>query len=74
MHRVDVDALGDMSETPRWKNMSNLEVIKEGSVFKYFKTGFVTYSEATEDLKRLRVNGFSDAFIVTYKNGRRVSP
>ena len=64
----------DMSETPRWKNMSNLEVIKEGSVFKYFKTGFVTYSEATEDLKRLRVNGFSDAFIVTYKNGRRVSP
>ncbi len=64
----------DMSETPRWKNMPNLEVIKEGSVFKYFKTGFVTYSEATEDLKRLRVNGFSDAFIVTYKNGRRVSP
>ena len=63
----------DMSDTPRWKNMSNLEVIKEGAVFKYYKTGFYTYSAASEDLQRLRANGFADAFIVAYKNGRRVN-
>jgi N-acetylmuramoyl-L-alanine amidase len=63
----------DLSETPRWKNMQNLEVAKDGAVFKYFKTGFSNYNEANLDLKRLKANGFSDAFIVAYKNGRRVS-
>ena len=63
----------DMSDTPRWKSMSNLEVIKEGAVYKYYKTGFYTYNAASEDLQRLRANGFADAFIVAYKNGRRVN-
>ncbi len=63
----------DLSGTPRWKNMPNLEVIKDGLVFKYFKTGFDTYNDASQDLKRLRANGFSDAFIVAYKNGKRVN-
>ncbi len=63
----------DMSDTPRWKSMSNLEVIKEGTFYKYYKTGFFTYGDASVELQRLRTNGFSDAFIVAYKNGRRVN-
>ncbi|MBL7816764.1 MAG: N-acetylmuramoyl-L-alanine amidase [Saprospiraceae bacterium] len=63
----------DLSQTPRWKSMSNLEVVKDGTIFKYFKTGFDTYNEASQELKRLRANGFSDAFIVAYKNGKRVN-
>lgn len=63
----------DLSETPRWKSVQNLEVVKDGATFKYFKTGFDNYGEAAQDLKRLKATGFSDAFIVAYKNGKRVN-
>ena len=63
----------DLSETPRWKSVQNLEVVKDGTTFKYFKTGFDNYGEAAQDLKRLKATGFSDAFIVAYKNGKRVN-
>ena len=63
----------DMSETPRWKSVPNLEVVKEGTIFKYFIGAFDTYNEASVDLKSLRANGFADAFIVTYKNGKRAN-
>jgi N-acetylmuramoyl-L-alanine amidase len=63
----------NMSETPRWKSVQRLEVLKEGTVFKYFVGDFDTYNEASVDLKRLRANGFADAFIVTYQNGKRVN-
>ena len=63
----------DLSETPRWKNVQNLEVVKDGATFKYFKTGFDNYGEAAQDLKRVKATGFSDAFIVAYKNGKRVN-
>ncbi len=63
----------DLSGTPPWKSMPKLEVIKDGPVFKYFISGFDTYNDASQDLKRLRANGFADAFIVSYKNGRRVN-
>lgn len=63
----------DLSETPRWKSVQNLEVVKDGATFKYFKTGFDNYGEAAQDLKRVKATGFSDAFIVAYKNGKRVN-
>lgn len=63
----------DLRETPRFKNINGLDVVKEGAIFKYFKSGFDNYGEASADLKRLRANGFSDAFIVAYKNGQRVN-
>lgn len=63
----------DLSATPRFKNISGLNVVNEGGVFKYFKIGFGSYDEASQDLKRLRANGFSDAFIVAYRNGQRVN-
>jgi N-acetylmuramoyl-L-alanine amidase len=63
----------DLSQTPRWKNVENLEVIKDNSVFKYFKTGIDSYDEAVSSLKKMKTSGFGDAFIVAYKNGKRVS-
>jgi N-acetylmuramoyl-L-alanine amidase len=63
----------DMSQTPRWKNIENLEVIKDNAVFRYFKTGIDTYEEAISTLKKMKTSGFSDAFIVAYKKGNRIS-
>ena len=62
----------DMSQSPRWKNVENLEVTKDNTVFKYFKTGIDTYDDAVSTLKKMKTSGFSDAFIVAYKNGKRI--
>ena len=63
----------DATQTSRWKNVDNLEVVKEGATYKYFKTGIDSYNEAVTTLKKVRASGYSDAFIVAYKNGKRVS-
>ena len=63
----------DVANMPRWRNVEDLEVMKEGNTFKYFKTGIKDYNEAVSILKKMRASGFSDAFIVAYKNGKRVS-
>ena len=63
----------DVANMPRWRNVEDLEVMKEGNTFKYFKTGIEDYNEAVSILKKMRASGFSDAFIVAYKNGKRVS-
>ena len=63
----------DATQTSRWKNVDNLEVVKEGATYKYFKTDIDSYNEAVTTLKKVRASGYSDAFIVAYKNGKRVS-
>lgn len=63
----------DMSQTSRWKNVENLEIIKDNTVFKYFQTGIDTYDAAVSALKKMKSLGFADAFIVAYKNGKRIS-
>lgn len=63
----------DVANTLRWRNVEDLEVMKENNVFKYFKIGLADYNEAVIALKKMRASGFSDAFIVAYKNGKRVN-
>ena len=63
----------DQSQTKEWQSVEGLEIVKENNVYKYFKTGFNDYTDTAAELKRLKVNGFGDAFIVVYKNGKRVS-
>jgi N-acetylmuramoyl-L-alanine amidase len=62
----------DQSQTKQWQSVEGLEVVQENKVFKYFKTGFNDYNETAAALKQLKINGFRDAFIVVYKNGKRV--
>lgn len=63
----------DQSQSKEWQSVEGLEVVKENNVFKYFKTGFNDYNETAAKLKYLKANGFGDAFIVVFKNGKRVS-
>jgi N-acetylmuramoyl-L-alanine amidase len=62
----------DVSQTPRWKNVENLEVVKEGNVYKYYRVALENYSDASSVLKKVKASGYSDAFIVAFKNGKRV--
>ena len=63
----------DMSQTAKWQAIENLEVLRDNTVFKYFKTGIYDYNEAITTLRKMKTSGFADAFIVAYKNGKRIS-
>jgi N-acetylmuramoyl-L-alanine amidase len=63
----------DQSQNKEWQSVEGLEVVRENNVYKYFKTGFGDYTEAAITLKEVKANGYRDAFIVIFKNGKRVS-
>lgn len=59
---------------PRWKNLGYLiEVIPEDQLYKYQARNFSTLEQAVAAKDLLQSKGFSDAFVVAYKNGKRIS-
>ena len=62
----------DQSQNKDLQSVEGLEVVRENNVYKYFKTGFSDYAETASVLKQLKINGYRDAFIVVFKNGKRV--
>ena len=58
----------------RWKSTGYLiEVIKENNLYKYQARNFSSLQSAFEARLLLQAKGFPDAFIVTYKDGQRIS-
>ncbi len=58
----------------RWRNLNCLvEMKQENGFFKYLATGFSSFDEAAEAKRSLRENGFPEAFVVAYANGKRIS-
>ncbi len=58
----------------RWQNLGYLvEVVQEEDMFKYQARNFASLEEASIARSELRERGFPDAFIVAYKNGRRIN-
>jgi N-acetylmuramoyl-L-alanine amidase len=73
MYKIQLAASSqDMSQDDRWKKVENLEVVKEANAYKYFKTGFGDYNAAAAALPRLKASGFGTAFIVAYRDGKRI--
>ncbi|MCG8329005.1 MAG: N-acetylmuramoyl-L-alanine amidase [Chitinophagales bacterium] len=63
----------DISD-PKWRSTGYLiEVINEDHLYKYQARNFSTLQSAFEARLLLQSKGFPDAFIVAYKNGKRVS-
>ncbi len=59
----------------KWTSIGQtIEVVKEGSLFKYQVRNFATLEKAESLKSMLRSKGFNDAFVVAYKNGKRVDP
>jgi N-acetylmuramoyl-L-alanine amidase len=51
----------------------NVEEIEEDKTFKYLSGNFKTMDEAFEEQRRLRKEGFKDAFTVAFSNGKKIS-
>ncbi len=65
---------GEMKDwTGKWASIGTPECTKENQQYKYFWGGIKTYDDAIEILKKVRSDGFEGAFVVAFKEGRRVS-
>ncbi len=71
-YRIQVAASSMPNVDARYSVLSDLEVIKEGDLYKFIVGHFSTYEAAKPRLEALRTNGFSGCFIVMYQDGQRV--
>lgn len=56
-----------------WTTVRDLEIIALKKGYRYLAKGFSSYKETATAKQKLRRVGFKDAFIVAYKNGKRMS-
>ncbi|MFN4930100.1 MAG: N-acetylmuramoyl-L-alanine amidase [Bacteroidota bacterium] len=59
--------------SPKFANVKNVEELVEDKTFKYLTGNFKTMEEAFDEQRRLRKQGFEDAFTVAFINGKKSS-
>lgn len=72
VYRVQVAASSRAEVEPRLKSLEDLEVVQEGTMFKFLVGLFTSQDAARQRLSALKANGFDGAFIVAYKGGQRL--
>jgi N-acetylmuramoyl-L-alanine amidase len=74
--KVQISATGKRLETvpSNFKGLSNISVSNEnGTLYKYFYGETSDYNTAKRNLEEARAKGFPTAYIVAYKDGKKVS-
>jgi N-acetylmuramoyl-L-alanine amidase len=71
-YRIQLAATSKATPDERYSAIEDLEVVKEGDVYKYLVGYFSTAEAARPRLSALKASGFDGAFIVAYKDGQRV--
>jgi N-acetylmuramoyl-L-alanine amidase len=71
-YRIQIAASSKSTIDSRYHNIDDLEVIKEGEMYKFLVGYFSSAEAARPRLSALKANGFDGAFIVAYKAGQRV--
>jgi N-acetylmuramoyl-L-alanine amidase len=71
-YRIQIAASSKSTMDARYHNIDDLEVIKEGEMYKFLVGYFSTPEAARPRLSALKASGFDGAFIVAYKDGQRV--
>ncbi|WP_333876281.1 N-acetylmuramoyl-L-alanine amidase [Flavobacterium sp.] len=56
-----------------FNGLNNISVSAEGSLYKYMYGETSSYEEAKRLLSEAKAKGFSSAFVIAFKNGRKVS-
>ena len=56
-----------------FNGLSSIEMTADGNVFKYFFGTTGDYAEAKRNLQQAKDKGFTSAYIVAFKNGKKVS-
>ncbi|MEN0006258.1 MAG: SPOR domain-containing protein, partial [Bacteroidota bacterium] len=62
------------TSAPKWQNLGYMiEIITEDKLYKYQARNFSSFQQASDARAVLKAKGFTDAFIVAYQNGKRIS-
>ena len=75
LFRVQIAASGNnVALTPEnFKGLDKLTSIKEGNMYKYFYNETTDYDHARKALEVAKNKGFTSAYLVAYKNGKKIS-
>jgi N-acetylmuramoyl-L-alanine amidase len=71
-YRIQIAASSKSTVDERYHHIEDLEVIKEGEMYKFLVGYFSSAEAARPRLSALKANGFEGAFIVAYKDGQRI--
>lgn len=71
--RVQLGAFKNKPSEDHFNRISNLFVVKSGSYYRYMSGSFENFGDAAKHKIKMIVAGYEDAFVVAYKNGKRVS-
>lgn len=61
------------TKTGSWVHVDKIEVVKDGKMYKYLSGNYYSYASCLKTQKNLKSKGFKDAFIVAYKDGKKIS-
>jgi len=60
-------------EPKNFKGLKNVSVVFEDNIYKYIYGESNDYEEAKNQLKDVKAKGFDSAFLIAFKNGKKVS-
>lgn len=72
IYRIQIAASSKSAVDSRYQSLEDLEIIKEDDLYKFLVGRFTSPEAARPRLTQLKSSGFDGAFIVAYKEGRRV--
>lgn len=73
--KVQISASGKKLELlpKNFKGLDPTSVIEENGLYKYFYSQSTNYDEAKKNLSEAKSKGYESAFIVAFKNGKKIS-
>jgi N-acetylmuramoyl-L-alanine amidase len=73
--KVQLSASGNKLEPvpSNFKGLNNISVANEGTLYKYMYGETSSYEEAKKLLAEAKAKGFTSAFVIAFKNGKKVS-
>ena len=71
--RVQLGAFKKKPEGEKFNKIPNLFVVEANGYYRYMTGSFDNFNDAAKHKVKMTVEGFKGAFVVAYKNGRRVS-
>jgi N-acetylmuramoyl-L-alanine amidase len=73
--KVQLSASGKKIDTTpsNFKGLSSIGVTSEGTLYKYTYGNTVNYDEAKRLLAEAKAKGYTSAFVIAFKNGKKVS-
>ena len=71
--RVQLGAFKNKPTDPKYSKLPNLFIVQAGAYYRYMSGSFNNFSDAATHKVKMVVEGYKGAFVVAYKNGKRVS-